>query len=486
MKFKLRVRGIIEFGKRTDEDGHPHQEDSMYPSMDAISDSCRVFVLCDGMGGHDKGEVASETVAETMGKVVETESSPEGSFSDLILQHAISEAYKALDAKDSGATKKMGTTMTFLKFHDAGYTAAHLGDSRIYQFRPGDTPAETKIIFKSEDHSLVNDLIKVGQLTEEEAKTFPQKNVITRAMQPNDERRSKADVHHSSNIMPGDYFYLCTDGMLEEADDENLKFFFSDSPAVDNIDKKVQALRMATIENRDNHTAFIIEVVAIEGRPATPVEADSKECPLLIDKDMLASRRSAASQIVSEVNHKGRTSENPIKSKSEPAYSSSINMAPPLPGKKKRKSKVLIYILSAILALLLMVIAYLFIEKINGEGRGKDIGKRVYEDEEVDVVKTTESEVSVLDEGGVNISPIPEELSKEKSSERSSSAPSKKSKQDKAQKLPAKNTPGTIKAPQAEGVPKQPNGAGAPQKSTSQAPGAEHSGKSTGNDKTPE
>ena len=89
------------------------------------------------------------------------------------------------------------------------------------------TGKKEDIVFCTRDHSLVNDLIRVGELTPEEAKLSKQKNVITRAMQPNMERHPKADVYHTADIKKGDYFYMCSDGMLEQMEDENILFNFS-------------------------------------------------------------------------------------------------------------------------------------------------------------------------------------------------------------------------------------------------------------------
>ena len=217
MKFKLKAYSIQEFGQRKDAQGNPHQEDSIYPLHGKQTDADRLFILCDGMGGHDAGEVASATVCEAMSQSVNASvPNSEALFTDDMLLKAVADAFHALDQKDNGASKKMGTTMTFLKLHAGGATIAHMGDSRVYHIRPGKDADSTQILFVTEDHSLVNDLIKIGELTPEEAKVSPQKNIITRAMQPHMERQPKADIHHVTDIKPGDYFYLCSDGMLEE------------------------------------------------------------------------------------------------------------------------------------------------------------------------------------------------------------------------------------------------------------------------------
>lgn len=265
MKYKLKVYSIWEFGQRKDAEGNPHQEDSLYPAFGEATEADRTFILCDGMGGHDAGEVASATVCEAMSASIQNNGhDAEGVFTYEDLDKAIGAAFDALDCKDSGAEKKMGTTMTFLKLHNEGATIAHMGDSRVYHIRPGKTGEETQILHVTEDHSLVNDLIKIGELTREEARFSKQKNVITRAMQPNQERRPKPDKYRTADIKPGDYFYMCSDGMLEQPDMEDgtvLKRIFSG--LVESDERKVEILKGATADNRDNHTAFIIHVTEV-------------------------------------------------------------------------------------------------------------------------------------------------------------------------------------------------------------------------------
>lgn len=262
MKYKLKVYSIWEFGKRTDAEGKPHQEDSLFPEYGKQRDSDRLFILCDGMGGHDAGEVASATVCEAMSRsILDGTKDPEGEFSVEDFDRALNAAFDALDAKDNGAAKKMGTTMTFLKLHKHGAFIAHMGDSRVYHIRPGKDGAHTEILFETSDHSLVNDLVRAEEITKEEALHHRQRNVITRAMQPNMERRPKADIYRTDDIRPGDFFYLCSDGMLEEDamnTGESLKNIFSD--AITPAQRKVEVLRGATGENKDNHTAFIIHI----------------------------------------------------------------------------------------------------------------------------------------------------------------------------------------------------------------------------------
>lgn len=263
MRYVLRPYSVWEIGQRVDAAGNPHQEDSIFPQAGCQTDDDRLFILCDGMGGHSAGEVASATVCEALSSNILGNTEADGIFTEADFASALSAAYDALDANDNGATKKMGTTLALLKLHSGGYFVAHIGDSRVYHFRPGKTAKDTKIMFRTEDHSLVNALLKVGELTPEEAKTFKRKNVITRAMQPNGDRRAKADIYQSADIQAGDYFLLCSDGILEQMDDDDLRQIFSKAGGNDK-NKVEKALREGTVNNRDNHSAIVVHIYDVD------------------------------------------------------------------------------------------------------------------------------------------------------------------------------------------------------------------------------
>jgi protein phosphatase len=146
----------------------------------------------------------------------------------------------------------MGTTLTLLYIGSKGITAAHMGDSRIYHIRP-----EVGVLYQSRDHSLVFDLFQAGEITFEQMATYPQKNMVTRAMMPGEDNRMRPDIIHITDIQPNDYFYMCSDGMMEKMTNNELLTLFS----ADMDDKmKVGQLKMATNQNFDNHTAWIIHV----------------------------------------------------------------------------------------------------------------------------------------------------------------------------------------------------------------------------------
>ena len=249
MKIEIyQPQAIWELGQRN------NQEDSIFPAFGEATDDDRLFILCDGMGGHEHGEVASQTVCKAMSDTLLSLSKQ--SFTDDDLLDALQTAYCQLDCLDNSHLRKMGTTLCLLYFHQGGLTAAHIGDSRIYHIRP----KENRILYQSRDHSLVYDLYQAGEISYEEMRTSPQKNIITRAIQPGEENRVRPAIVHIADIQPGDFFYICSDGMLEQMDNDELCRLLS---ADGSDEKKRMQLIAATSDNKDNHSACLIHIKAV-------------------------------------------------------------------------------------------------------------------------------------------------------------------------------------------------------------------------------
>lgn len=235
---------IHEIGQRD------NQEDAIAQWDDHL------FVLCDGMGGHEKGEVASQTVCQSLAVWFQKNVNPDEPFTDDQLREAIEFAYTELDKYADGSPKQMGTTLTLLYIGGSGVTAAHMGDSRIYHIRPG-----VGILYQSRDHSLVFDLFQAGEITYEEMATYPQKNMVTRAMTPGEDNRMRPDIIHITDIQPDDYFYMCSDGMLEQMSNDEFESIIASESS---DEKKRQQLIAATTNNQDNHTAWLIHIKDVE------------------------------------------------------------------------------------------------------------------------------------------------------------------------------------------------------------------------------
>ena len=253
MKYEInRPLAIYQLGKRE------NQEDSLYPTFDKATSDDRLFILCDGMGGHEKGEVASQTVCQEISEFVRSGADRSVPFTDSMLDDAMQSMYQVLNEKSrTVGDQKMGTTMVFLYFHAGGVMAAHIGDSRCYHIRP----KTRSIVYRSKDHSLVNQLLEVGQITHEEASTMKGKNVILRAIMPNQETPAQSDIIHIKDVCPGDWFYMCSDGMLEKMNDDELLNIICNDEMTD--DQKCNCLLAATDENKDNHSAYLIHVSGV-------------------------------------------------------------------------------------------------------------------------------------------------------------------------------------------------------------------------------
>ena len=203
----------------------------------------RLFVLCDGMGGHEHGEVASQTVCEAFGNWYNTKAIHP--LNKAQIEDALAYAYAQLDQKKDSGLRKMGTTFTLLHIGANGVIAAHMGDSRIYHIRPG-----VGVLYQSRDHSLVFDLFQAGEITYDEMLNHPKKNIITRAMIPGEDNRSRPDIIRITDVLPNDYFYMCSDGMLENMKNQELVSILSKN---ENDAAKRDLLIERTKNNQDNH-----------------------------------------------------------------------------------------------------------------------------------------------------------------------------------------------------------------------------------------
>ena len=233
--------------------GHrPNQEDALWPVDGSAED--RLFIVCDGMGGHEKGDVASHTVINAFGTWIKN--NVDYQLTKTQVKDALEYAYEQLDEVCSESERTAGTTLALVHIDEAGVTLAHMGDSRIYHIRPSEE-FSNRLLYQSRDHSLVFDLLRSGEISYEEMGTHPQKNVITKAIMAGKDNRMQPDIIQTKNVLPGDYFYICSDGMLERMGNGELVRIISSSAS---DEEKRQQLISATSYNDDNHTAWLIHV----------------------------------------------------------------------------------------------------------------------------------------------------------------------------------------------------------------------------------
>ena len=207
-----------------------------------------LFAVADGMGGAQAGEVASQLAAAVL---EETDpgslSGPERLIS--LIQEANRRVYER--ASSDPSTSGMGTTMTVALVEPNGVTIAHVGDSRAYRVREGHLEQLT------EDHSLVNELLKSGKLSREEADLHPQRSVITRAV------GTDPDVDAETWVIDahaGDVFLLCSDGLTDMVGDEDILGIVERHH--DDLDRVTKALVSAANRNggEDNITVVAFRI----------------------------------------------------------------------------------------------------------------------------------------------------------------------------------------------------------------------------------
>jgi len=213
----------------------------------------RLFLVCDGVGGSNKGEAASSIACDSIQTYFHTYLDTEKEFDPQFIEKSIRYTEIQFDEylKKNPSAKGMATTLCLIYFAPEGVYITHAGDSRIYQFRDG------KMIFKTEDHSLVNSMVKNGRINPDEAGKHPQKNVIYRAIQGTN-LPVDIDVIKITDVLPEDEFLMCTDGVTEVWSDIDLCNIFSSEFS---SEEKLNTIKdKCRIKARDNYSAYLIPI----------------------------------------------------------------------------------------------------------------------------------------------------------------------------------------------------------------------------------
>ncbi|GAB3709489.1 hypothetical protein GCM10027592_45670 [Spirosoma flavus] len=243
--------GYSELGSRS------NNEDNLFPHPTNVSKDQKWFIVCDGVGGMERGEVASLLAVTSVDAYLRHH--PVAVATDEFIQQVVGYAETQFNQylSDHEEAAGMATTLTLVYFHEAGATVAHIGDSRVYHIRDG------QVIWRTSDHSYVNELLKAGVISPAEAQNHPQRNVITRALQGG-ERSVEASVQIINDLRPGDYFFMCTDGILERISDELLVGTLY--PRDQSNEHKLNTLRQYSLGNtRDNFTAYLLQIEHTSG-----------------------------------------------------------------------------------------------------------------------------------------------------------------------------------------------------------------------------
>ncbi|MCH2107800.1 MAG: Stp1/IreP family PP2C-type Ser/Thr phosphatase [Polyangiaceae bacterium] len=252
---RIEVAGQTDVGRK-----RAHNEDNF-----AIYGEHGLYIVADGMGGHASGEVASQLAVETLRDFFEaTSSDPDRTWpykmdrskdyqeNRLITGIKLSNLRIFETARKNDAQRGMGTTIVALFCTREGMYLAHVGDSRIYRIRDGVMEQLT------EDHSLLNDYLKMKELTPEEIENFPHKNVIVRALGMKETVKVETRFEQPRK---GDLLILCSDGLAGPLSDQEIHDVINNHPH--DLTQAAQALIEKANENGgpDNITAVLARCV---------------------------------------------------------------------------------------------------------------------------------------------------------------------------------------------------------------------------------
>jgi protein phosphatase len=229
---------------------------------DAQKEKGTLVLVADGMGGHSAGEVASSMAVQLITQVYyEDDGSPRDALEAAF--HAANRAINDWSSKDANLDG-MGTTCTALVLQNGSALAAHVGDTRLYMIR------DSQIYLMTEDHSAVMEMVKRGWLSLDQARHHPDKNVILRALGSHPE----VDVTIWESPLPvrtGDRFLLCSDGLYDLVEDEEIKTIaMASSPnaACQNL--------IALAKQRGGHDNITVAIVSL-GVPDAPSSRTAPE-----------------------------------------------------------------------------------------------------------------------------------------------------------------------------------------------------------------
>jgi serine/threonine protein phosphatase PrpC len=251
-RVKFVARSEIGHARENNEDKYDFYEPDEEPLLAARGS---VYLVCDGMGGHNAGQIASELAAKQfLHAYYHLGGTAQEAARQAILQahHYIAEMASKVPSRYG-----MGTTLTALILKQDEGILAHVGDSRCYRLREG--------VFEplSRDHTLVARLVEQGILTPEQAKYHPQRNVIRQAVGVADPSEPLEPDIETFPLQAGDLYLLCSDGLTDMVDDAEIEAVLREEPPTRAAWRLVD--RALANGGRDNITVVLVRVVALEG-----------------------------------------------------------------------------------------------------------------------------------------------------------------------------------------------------------------------------
>lgn len=243
---------IADFSCLCEKGGRENNEDYICPA--SYPGNERIFVLCDGMGGHGHGEVASETVCTAVYEYLKAQN-PE-TYTEQMFNEALEFAIDELKKKNTfnDGQKQMGTTLVVAAVNKDDVLVGHIGDSRCYLFS-----GTGKKKFRTTDHSQVAEAIAYGLITEDEAFNHPKKNILTKCIQPESERPVELTFDRLTDIHDKDMILLCSDGINDALRDTEIADIIKCGE--NNVKNVINRLKTeCDSKSRDNFSAIILRL----------------------------------------------------------------------------------------------------------------------------------------------------------------------------------------------------------------------------------
>lgn len=237
----MKTFSITDIGQRRE-----MNQDYVYTSEKPVGNLPNLFIVADGMGGHNAGDYASKYTVET---IVDVASKSKLTEPIAILDEAIQTANHMLidRANENPQMKGMGTTVVALTILDSHLVIANVGDSRLYV-------VNQEIQQITRDHSLVEEMVRLGELDKEIAREHPDKNIITRAIGA----VAEVDIDFFEvDVEQGDCILMCSDGLTNMIEDEDIRaIIMSQRDVAEQAEKLVDTANRNC--GRDNITVIVI------------------------------------------------------------------------------------------------------------------------------------------------------------------------------------------------------------------------------------
>lgn len=238
----MKTFSVTDIGKKRETN-----QDYVYTSDTPVGALPNLFLVADGMGGHNAGDYASKFTVETVVSLIQN---LQGGSPVKILSDAIHEANERLieQAENDPTLHGMGTTLVAMTIRDDHMIVANVGDSRLYT-----VGQEIRQI--TEDHSLVQEMVRIGEMDSEEARISPDKNIITRAIGA--DPVVEIDFFERT-VKPDEQILMCTDGLTNMVEDEDIRRMIAAQRDV--VEAAMKLVQKAN-ENggKDNITVVIVD-----------------------------------------------------------------------------------------------------------------------------------------------------------------------------------------------------------------------------------